>query len=265
VRVAGSIAYYVSAGALHRVDLDTLTAVDMSQGDRISGSSLLFLDGNSNVHTFNIVTGSVSPLNEVRVYFADGSPYSTLGWGSPDGVLFCEDHIEDLASGKLYRVASAAGGLTYSSYTFDDAGIHIVGATVIGPVGLTERINAATGAAYLKDMLYADASHVASVSVDAEGNITGAVVRDTAEPIHGQPRTYADGKLYVAYESGTVAELDMASGTETALTSASGITDLEVVAGQVFYAKADGVYKYDPVAESTELVGEAGEIEAVTR
>jgi hypothetical protein len=268
IRVAGNTAYYVSGGAITRVALDTLSAVDMSQGDRISGNSLVFLDASLNVHTVNITTGSVSPANQVRVYYADGSPFLSTGWGSPDGVLFSENHIEDRASGKLYRVRVTTEGLVAAPYTLNESGIFL-GTDAVLDASLTsahERISSATGAAFLEDMIYGDATHAARVEVDSAGDITGLTVRTLTASMYDRPRAYDGSKLYVAYESGDVVSVDIAGGAEAVLTADTGITALEVVAGDIFYSTDSGTYRYSIAEDTTELYSaDPAEILAVTR
>lgn len=243
IRVRAGSAYWISGGAICRTDLASLAVTDMSQGDRINGGSLIFLDASDNVHTLYLVNGMIDPANQIRIYYADGSPYDSLGWGSPDAYLFCGDHIEDEASGALYRIRSGASGLVANRYTLDETGLYI-GADQVLDASLTEAHEYIAPEAvkpYLGNVAWADEYRAAVVAVDAAGDISAVTVRTASAMICDRPKQLSGGKLYVAYAD-RVAALDLATGAETTLANEAGVTDLEVVGDTVFLEKADGTY-----------------------
>lgn len=264
IRVKAGTAYWVSGGALQRVDLDTLSAVDMSQGDRISGGSLLFLDASDNVHTFYLVNGMIDPANQIRIYHANGDPPDTLGWGSPTAYRLGDaSTYEDEATGAVYRVFADTLGLRAIPVTFDADGVY-EGASQILDASLTAAntvLAPSAGKRFLGNVAFADEDNVASLTV-AAGAITGSTKR--ALHTYAQPTVYREGKVYTADAAG-VNSMDMASGLGGQLIADTGIAALEVVKGQVFYSKDSGTYKYDPILDTTELYSaDPAEILAVT-
>lgn len=276
IRVSGAAAYYVAGGAIYRVDLDTLAAADMSQGDRISGGSLVFLDASANVHTLYLVNGGIDPANQIRIYYADGSPFDALGWGSPDAYQLYEETVsptedfislEDEATGTIYRVRSTASGLSVIRVVLDATGVHQDAEQVLDAslIAAHDRLGTEAGKRYLNTVAFADETRAAALTVVA-GAITGCTTRTFSASIYDRPKRYAAGKVYVAYGAGGISAMDMAGGTETQLVDDAGITALEVVADQVFYSAPSGTWKYDTVAKTKELYSaDPEEIVAVTR
>ncbi len=258
IRTTPGVAYYVSGGALYRLDLPA-AETDISQGDRISPASLLFLDGQGNVHTFYLVNGSIDPANQIRIYYANGDPVDVLGWGSPDAYLLCQGYgstyFEDETSGAVYAVKDAtAQGFTAQPVTMDASGVNHGTVDVLDAAFHPAAISStATGRVYLGNTLYmrADTGEVAALTLSA-GAITGAVKRTLSFPLTDRPMRYIDGQLYAASSSG-ISRLDIATGTEELLTTVADVTDIEVVADQVFYSTAAGIYQYDTVDDGTTL------------
>ena len=262
IRVRAGTAYYVSGGALQRLDLASMGATDISHGDRISGSSLVYLDAADNVHTFHYVSGNLAPENQVRVYYADGRPVYTLGWGDPGNMIFAQDAtatsfrivLEDEATAKLYRVgASNPEGFISQEIIFNDTGFDASpAATIYDPTYYStyEISRPMAGKAYLDNTAFsvADFGKVVSLNVVA-GAITSANLR-TRAAFSYEPIRFKEGKFYAASASG-IDGLDMASGVEAAVLTTSGITDFEILSDQVFFSTASGVYQYDTVSTQT--------------
>ncbi len=268
IRCKSGVAYYVSTGHLQRVPLATLGAVDMSQGDVISSGSALYLDAAGNVHCFYLVNGSIDPRNQIRIYHSNGSPVDTLGWGTPDAYFLCDPSsfgstvLEDEATGRVWRIASGVGGLKASEFTFDAMGVY-VGAPVILDASLISAhyvLSPATGKAYLDNTAFNSDTQVASIT-SIGGAVTGAVVRTFF--VYTQPTVYQGGKVYTADASG-VNEMDMASGASSQLVAEVGITAIDVVAGDVFYATPAGTYQRDSAGNVSLYAPGPVEIEAVT-
>jgi len=224
--------------------------MDISQGDRIGSDSLLFLDASENVHTFNLVNGMIDPANQIRIYYANGDPVNVLGWGSPDAYLLTSGYggryLEDEATGNVYGINSP---LSSQLVTFDATGVyHAAEQSIDAAFTITSTVQPTIGKAFLGNVAYQDGSKVAALTVSS-GAVTGATERTFSVAIFGVMR-FSNASFYAQTASG-ISKLDMMSGTEEAIISASGITDFEVLADQVFYSTPSGIYQYDTVSATT--------------
>ena len=179
----------------------------------------------------------------------------TLGWGSPDAYLLCERYgattgavaYEDDVTGEVWMLGGSP--LMATHVTFDAAGVY-----TDAPLELAATFDAfavltpPTGRAYLGGVALAASNGVNLVPTISAGVITGATTRNLWT--YEQPTVYQDGVIYTADVAG-VNTVDMATGASGQLLSDTGITDLEVVADQLFYAKAGEVYQYDTLSEVT--------------
>ena len=253
VRVKAGTAYWVTSGALIKTDLGTMASVDISQGDLISSGSLLFLDGAGNVHTFYLINGLMDVRNQIRIYFADGSPVDTLGWGSPDAYQLYERTLfpnlgnaafEDSATGRVYYLASGVGGLKTQEVTFDATGVYTSAPQYFDSAFIDGGTYAmpAAGKAYLSNTAIMGEQTVASVTLDGSGAITGANVRSLW--VYSQPTVYRSGKVYTADASG-VNVIELSTGIGSQIVNAAGITAVEVVADAVYFSTPSGVYQRD--------------------
>ena len=155
-----------------------------------------------------------------------------------------------MAERPVYYLASGVGGLKTQEVTFDATGVYTSAPTIFDASFIDGGVFAmpSTGKAYLSNTAIMGEQTVASVTLDGSGAITGANVRSLW--VYAQPTVYAQGKVYTADSAGVNVN-ELSTGVGSQIVNAAGITEIEVLADQVFYSTPSGVFQYDTASLQT--------------
>ncbi|HET6499051.1 MAG TPA: hypothetical protein VFH17_08385 [Coriobacteriia bacterium] len=261
-RTTADHVYYVAGNSLHRVALEDGADLLMSGDADIPGPSRLYVTPSGAV--FSGHATSVPAGRRYWVSYPDATPPLDL---SSDGnaILFFEGLAGFVIehAGTLYQIRDMGMQLGATEITLDPDG-----PLYVSPG--TEAVCDSAGPYYawtrLAENLYTDDAHIYRFA----GTIITSYPQ-TAEVSSGAwlPDAKVDGDaLYIGWDAGgtlKVRALDLAAaGAQTALLDEPAASDYAVVAGSIFYVKADGTWRKDITTGTVSKYSDTpAEIEAV--